>query len=116
MTENDMLLISIEKILFEKDHLAKLKKLINQLYDNSLTPKELKAYILKQKAEDLRKIFELFPYFMKQVKINDSLRQYTGESLDSESRNELQEKDKFLEQVGIRVNYLVNKLSKKLQG
>ncbi len=115
MTENNMLLVTIEEILFDEKQLAGLKELINRLYDNSLTPKEFKTYILKQKAKNLQEIFELFPYYVKQIKINNSLRQYTGDSLSSELRNELQEKDKFLEQVGIRVNYLVNKLSKKLQ-
>ncbi|KKN10753.1 hypothetical protein LCGC14_1033460 [marine sediment metagenome] len=110
-----MLLDTIEDILFKEKHLDKLKELINRLYDHSITPKEFKTYFLKQKAKNLQEIFELFPYYAKQIKINNSLHQYTRDSLSSELRNELQEKDKFLEQVGIRVNYLVNKLNKKLQ-
>ncbi len=115
MTENDILFTGIEDILFDEEQLDHLKILIKKLYNNTVTPKEFKTFILKQKANSLKRIFGLFPYYIKQIKINDSLRQYTEGSLNSDSTNELQEKNKFLEQVGIRVNYLVNKLSKKLQ-
>ncbi len=111
-----MLHVSIEEILFNEEQLAELKELINKLYDNSLTPKEFKTYILKQLAKNQQKLLELYPYYIKQIKISNSLSQYTRETFSSELRKELQEKEKLLEKIGIRVNHLVDKLNQKLQG
>ena len=113
MAEDNVLHNIIENVLFNEEQLNQLKQLINDLSDGLLSPKEFRAYIIRQKNLHVEKILELFPYFMRQMKMKDSLSQFTGDSLNDKTHNELQEKDKFIEHIAIRINKIFNKLSKK---
>lgn len=115
MTEHNVLHNIIENVLFNEEQLDQLKQLINDLYDGHLTPKDFRTYIIRQKNHNVEKILELFPYYIRQTKMNDSLNQFTGDSLNDKTRNELQEKNEFIEHIGIRVNEIFKKLNKKLK-
>ena len=115
MTEDNVLHNIIENVLFNKEQLNQLKQLINDLYDRRLTPKELKTHIVEQRTHYIEKLLELFPYYIRQTKMNDSLNEFTGDFLDNKTRNELQEKNEFMEHIAIRVNEIFNKLNKKLK-
>ncbi len=104
MTEDNVLHNIIETVLFNEEQLNQLKQLINDLHDGRLTPKEVRTYIIRQKNHNVEKILELFPYYIRQMKMNDSLNQFTGDSLNDKTREELQEKNKFLEHIALRVN------------
>ncbi len=106
---NDM----IEKVLFDEDQLNELKLIINQLYAGKLSPKELRGHILKQKERDLGKLFELISFFIKSEQPDNSSREFTYKSLDNEVLSKLQEKNEFIEKMGVRINSLVNNLNKK---
>lgn len=114
MPIENILYETIEKVLFNKDHLNRLKQLIKGLHDGLITPKELKAYILQQKKENVDKLLKLFPFYVRKTKMDDSSSEFARNPSHNKKLSELQDKDKFLEKIGIRVNYLVNKLSKKL--
>ena len=61
-------------------------------------------------------MLELFPYYLNQVNKDRSLEQFTGESMEENIDNntelikELEEKNKFLEEIGVRVNNIYKKL------
>ena len=115
MTKGKILKDIIEEVLFNKSELDQLKQLINDLYDGRLTPKELRVYIFDQKNKNMDKLVELFPYLIKQLKMNDSKPQITDNSLDMEKQAELLEKNKFIEHIGTRVNTIFNKLKKRMK-
>jgi len=115
MTKGKILKDIIEEVLFNKNELDQLKQLINDLYDRRLTPKELRVYIFDQKNKNMDKLVELFPYLIKQLKMNDSPTQITENSLDVKRQAELLEKDKFIEHIGMRVNTIFNKLNKRMK-
>jgi len=115
MAEDNVLHNIIENVLFNEEQLNQLKQLINDLYDGRLTPKEFRTYIIRQKNRHVEKILELFPYYIRQAKMNDSLNQFTGDSLNDKTHIELQEKEKFIEHIAIRISKIFNKLSKKLK-
>ena len=115
MAEDNVLHNIIENVLFNEEQLNQLKQLINDLSDGLLSPKEFRAYNIRQKNLHVEKILELFPYFMRQMKMDNSLNQFTEDSLDDKIRTELQEKNKFIEHIALRVNKILNKPNKKLK-
>ncbi len=103
----------IEKVLFDKTQLDELKLIINQLNARKISPKDVRSYILTQKERDLGKLLELISFFIKSVKQDNSSRELIQKPLDNEVLSELQEKNEFIEKMGVRINSLVNILNKK---
>ena len=103
----------IEKVLFDKTHLDELKLIINQLNARKISPKDVRSYILTQKERDLGKLLELISFFIKSVKQDNSGRELTYKPLDNEVLSELQEKNEFIEKMGVHINSLVYNLNKK---
>ena len=103
----------IEKVLFDKTQLDELKLIINQLNARKISPKDVRSYILTQKERDLGKLLELISFFIKSVKQDNSSRELIQKPLDNEVLSELQEKNEFIEKMGVRINSLVNNLNKK---
>ncbi len=103
----------IEKVLFDKTQLDELKLIINQLNARKISPKDVRSYILTQKERDLGKLLELISFFIKSVKQDNSNRELIQKPLDNEVLSELQEKNEFIEKMGVRINSLVNNLNKK---
>ncbi len=106
----------LENILFDETHLEQLKDSINKVATGQLTPKSVRKLIIEHKTYSFQKILKLFPYYLKRINTNRSLEQYTGEVIektdnnDSELMKELEEKNKFLEEIGVRVNNIYKKL------
>ena len=108
---NDM----IEKVLFNKAQLNELKDFINQVDSGQVSPKDVRMLILTQKEKNLEKLVELISFSLKQGKINNSHKSFSEDPPNRDILDELQEKNSFLEKVGIKVNNLVNELTKKLE-
>ncbi len=106
----------LEKIIFDEIYLFELKNTINKVAIGQISPKSVRKLIIEHKTHLFEKILGLFPYYLKYISNNRSLEQFTGESMEKNVKNntelvkELEEKNKFLEEIGIRVNGIYKKL------
>ncbi len=106
----------LEKIIFDEVYLEQLKNSINRVATGQLSPKSVRKLIFEHKTHLFQNMLELFPYYLNQVNNDRSLEQFTGESMEENIDNntelikELEEKNKFLEEIGVRVNNIHKKL------
>ena len=106
----------LENKLFDEVYLKELKDSISKVAKGQLTPKSVRKLIIDHKTYSFQKILGLFPFYHKRIKEKCSLEQFIGESMeenvnnDSKLKKELEEKNKFLEEIGVRVNNIYKKL------
>ena len=106
----------LEKIIFDEVYLEQLKNSINRVAVGQLSPKSVRKLIFEHKTHLFQNMLELFPYYLNQVNNDRSLEQFTGEIIekkgnnDSELMTKLEEKNRFLEEIGVRVNNIYKKL------
>ena len=100
----------IEQILLNEKELEILKILINDLSAGKINSKQLKISIIKSRATALKRIIDIFPFFHKRIINQQEIDNFTG-NINPEVAQELEEKDKFLEEIGIRINKIVSSLN-----
>ncbi len=106
----------LEKIIFDETYLEQLKNSINRVATGQLSPKSVRKLVIEHKTHLFQNMLELFPYYLNQVNNDRSLEQFTGESMEKNINNntelikELEGKNKFLEEIGVRVNNIHKKL------
>lgn len=101
----------IEQILLNENELKSLKLLINDLTVGKIDSKQLKIAIIKSRATALKRIFDIFPFYHKRIVNQQEIDKFTGNNnIDPGIIQELKEKDRFLEEVGIRINKIVQTL------
>ena len=100
----------IEQILLHEKELEILKVLINDLSAGKINSKQLKIAIIKSRATALKRIIDIFPFFHKRINNQQEIDKFTG-NINPEVAQELEEKDKFLEEIGIRINKIVSSLN-----
>lgn len=107
MNSLDILKGLVEKVIFDQDSLNLLKIKITQLSRDEISPKEMKQLILNQRAMMLDEILELFPYFIKNLQVNDNSRTQSSDINKSELEQKLGEREELLELVAKRIQGLV---------
>ncbi len=101
----------IEQILLNDQELDMLKVLINDLNAEKIDSKQLKIAIIKSRANALKRIFDIFPFYHKRIINQQEIDKFTMENkISPETIQELEEKDKFLEEIGIRINKILSNL------
>ncbi|MHA2007543.1 MAG: hypothetical protein ACXABO_19425 [Promethearchaeota archaeon] len=99
----------IEKIIFDENELNSLKLLIRDLSLGKTEPIKLRKAILNSRVLMMERIVNLFPFYQRQVsnivERNEGLNSQTIQNLE----NELEERTKFLEEVGNRVHNIISK-------
>jgi len=102
----------VEQVLLNENELGSLKLLINDLSSGKIESKQLKMAIIKSRAEALKRIIEIFPFFHKQILNQQEIDNFTVNDNNSnpELVQELKEKNSFLEEVGNRIDKIVNQL------
>ena len=108
--QKKLLIEMIEQILLNEKELEILKVLINELSAGKIDTKQLKMAIIKSRATALKRIIDIFPFFHKRIINQQEIDKFTG-NINPEVIQELEEKDKFLEEIGVRINKIVNNLS-----
>ena len=108
--QKKLLIEMIEQILLNEKELEILKVLINELNAGKIDTKQLKMAIIKSRATALKRIIDIFPFFHKRIINQQEIDKFTG-NINHEVIQELEEKDKFLEEIGVRINKIVNNLS-----
>lgn len=101
----------VEEILLNKDELESLKILINDLSTGKIESKQLKIAIIKSRANALERILDIFPFFHKRIINQQEIDKFTDINNSSPDLiQELEEKNKFLEELGIRINKIASNL------
>jgi protein tyrosine phosphatase len=108
--QKKLLIEMIELILLNEKELEILKVLINELSAGKIDAKQLKMAIIKSRATALKRIIDIFPFFHKRIINQQEIDKFAG-NINPEVIQELEEKDKFLEEIGVRINKIVNNLS-----
>lgn len=110
-TQKKQLLEMIEQIILNKQELETLKLLINDLSTGKIDSKQLKIAIIKSRANALKRLIDIFPFFHKRIVNQKEIDKFTGNNtIDPGIIQELEEKNNFLEEIGIRINKIVNSL------
>lgn len=107
---NDM----IEKILLDDNSLNVIKEAIDEVSKGIKTQREFREIFIKKREEELRQLCNLFPYYMKRAMNQQSIRDFAQNTNDSQLEKELQERNQFFEQFGLRIKTIYEKL-KNLQ-
>ena len=107
--QRNLLLGMIEQILLNEDELGSLKLLINDLSAGKVNSKQLKIAIIKSRANALKRIIDIFPFFHKRIVNQQEIDKFTSE-ISPGLIQELTEKNSFLEEIGIRIDKIVHSL------
>ena len=109
--QKKLLLEMIEQILLNEKELESLKLLINDLSAGKIDSKQLKIAIIKSRSNALKRIINVFPFFHKRIINQQEIDKFTvNNSIHPELIQELEEKNNFLEEIGIRIDRIANTL------
>jgi hypothetical protein len=116
MKRNENLYNMIENIVFDKENLETLKIAINNASNGRLPAKELRELIIQSRLKITQKIAAFFPFYHKQLTTEDSLEKFRNSSdvNTPQLEEELNDKNKLLEEIGSRVNNIFHKLKSRL--
>ena len=106
----------LEKLIFDEGDLKRLKTSIDNVVIGQTTKKQLREQIIESRGKIVERLLEFIPFYIKQWSIGNSINEFTSSpSIDSNLglEEKLKEKDKFLEEVGIRINKIHEKLKQK---
>ena len=100
----------LEKIIFDEDELNELKGVVGEFAKGKVQPRQLKQEILLCRSRILEVLKEFVLFY-----INSKKQEKELETVDSNKqiRQELEERNKFLEIIANRINQLETKLKKK---
>ena len=114
--QDKMFFESLEKIIFNEEELEELKHIIDRLSKGQCKPIELKQHILNYRADLLERIHHIFQYH------RDSFPSGAHITDDQKVHNELEEKNKLLEEkdtlfeeLGKKISTICHKLKLQLQ-
>ena len=99
----------LEKILFDSEHLEILKDTINKVSIGQLVPKELWKLIVEKRAQLMEEVI-IFVKFQRKQTIDR-----ISTTVPTDTEHKLKEKDEKLEEVGIRINRIYQKLLEKME-
>jgi len=110
--QKKLLVELIEQVLLNENELGSLKLLINDLSAGKIDSKQLKIAIIRSRANALERILEIFTFFHKRLVNRQEIDNFTVENdvQHPELVQELREKDRFLEEIGIRINNIISNL------
>lgn len=106
----------LEKLVFDEGDLKRLKFSIEHLVTGQMTTKQLREQIIESRSKIIERLIEYIPFYIKQWAIGNSINEFTNNpTIDSNSELEekLKEKEKFLEEVGLRINKIHERLKVK---
>lgn len=107
--QKKLLIEMIEKILLNEKEFDSLKVLINDLSAGKINSRQLKIAIIKSRVNAVRRLIDIFPFFHKSIINQQEIDKFTvPPNKDPKLIYELEEKDKFLEEIGIRISKIVS--------
>lgn len=112
---NEQLREALEKIIFNEELLDTLKNAIDGASADKLSSKQLKLLIIQQRTKIFKDLLEFFPYQVENYLDLNSLEELTSNQGDPELNRELEIKNQFLEEVGMRISRIHEKLKDNLK-
>jgi len=106
---NKVLYENLEKILFKEARLISLKEGINKVAMGKISVRDFKDQFFKAQMQILKELFEFFPFYNKGVNATLALNSFTDKK---ETSPDLEERNKFLKEIGIRIQRIYDKLKK----
>ena len=101
---------SIEKILLDPDSLETLKKTIDDVIIGKMIPREFRKMYIENRRIEIKKLNRLFQFYNKQSIKLQSIQDFTQNTNNPQLEKELQGRNQFFEQVGLRVKTIYEKL------
>jgi hypothetical protein len=108
--EKDYLYEMLEKLVFDENQLLILKEKIEQVANGTISSKLLRKQIIDFRMSIMERLFEFFPFYVKQSSTQKQLTNFIDSS--NENFEELEEKNKLLEEISGRINKIYKNLIK----
>lgn len=104
----------LEKIVFDKDNLIKLKSAIDKVDSGEISLKELRQKIIELRVLLLNGLIKFIPFYLKLATTKKSLGEFSQNKTNTtQLGQELQERNELLEKVGSRLNRIYETLKDK---
>ncbi len=102
----------LEKIIFDKENLAELKKALIIAKSGELSIPELGKKILELRSRIFESLKKFIPFHLKLTTNHNSLEQFSKKSFNAaQLERELEEKNQLLETIESRINQLIENLN-----
>ena len=110
--EKEHLYEMLEKLVFDENQLQILKEKIEQVANGTLSSKLLRKQIIDFRMTIMERLFEFFPFYVKQSSIQKQLTNFIDHSDDN--FEDIEEKNKLLEEISVRIKKIYKNLVKQL--
>lgn len=101
----------LEKIVFEKQNLGKLREAIKKFNSGQLTLTQFREQILLLRIEILEALKSFIPFQIHLVNTNKEVSEFAeGSSTSSKLQQEIHERDELLETIGTRLKKIFENL------
>ena len=97
----------IEPILFNEKKLSNLKDLITDVGTNKIEPRQLRKAIIDNRVKVMKQLIDTFFFQVKREISQQEINNFTKGN--SQLKTEVEEKDRFLEQIAERIQAIYAK-------
>jgi len=108
----------LEQLIFDEGQLSALKEGINRLSHGEISAKQLKEQILQFRVVLLERLLEFFPFCVEEIlkKRDSHSTSYNSNEVDRPEYeyNDIEEKNRLLEEIGIRISNLYRNIKNKM--
>ncbi|KKK47139.1 hypothetical protein LCGC14_3158210 [marine sediment metagenome] len=102
----------IEPILFNEKELLDLKDLITDVGTNKIEPRQLRKAIIDNRVKVMKQLIDTFFFQVKREISQQEINNFTKGN--SQLKTEVEEKDRFLEQIAERIQAIYAKALKNI--
>ena len=108
----------LEKLVFDDGDLTNLKVSIDKVITGQISRRQFRETIIESRSRIFERLTEFIPFYLKQKKKNDTLNKFAepdNQMINSELEEQLNERNRFIEEVGIKISNIYEKLRHKFK-
>lgn len=108
----------LEKLVFDDGDLTNLKVSIDKVIIGQISRRQFRETIIESRSRIIERITEFIPFYLRQKKKDDALNKFAepnNNMISSELEEQLNEKNRFIEEVGIKISNIYEKLRQKFE-
>lgn len=108
----------LEKLVFDDGDLTNLKVSIDKVVTGQISRRQFRETIIESRSRIFERITEFIPFYLRQKKKDEALNKFTepdNHMISSELEEQLNEKNRFIEEVGIKISNIYEKLRYKFK-
>jgi len=108
----------LEKLVFDDGDLTNLKVSIDKVMTGQISRRQFRETIIESRSRIFERITEFIPFYLRQKKKDDALNKFAepdNHMIHSELEEQLNEKNRFIEEVGIKISNIYEKLRHKFK-